>query len=455
MTRGSLRVRLSFAAAGLITLALIVGGGVLFLIFDAALDRRTADELNHTAKLLAGGVGFDAQGDIVVDQTPADPRYAVPYGGLYWQIESAGKKPLRSRSLWDKTIKLPSTPAAHMPHHAAIDLPGLNGGTLIAVFRTVQLESVGKSVGKAPLVVITVAMDRDQLAASRQMVLWLLPPSILALALALALAMAAFVHRALSPFRALRSDLRKVHEGHDERLRGTYPSEVQPLVDDLNRLVTQQEDALTRAEAQAADMAHGLKTPLAVLDALARGIEEKHPALAAELGEQSLAMQEQVSRTLARVRTAAAPGLQARRTPIAPVVDRLVSAMKRLPNADRLSWRVAVPSDAVYFGSEGDLLEMLGNLVDNARKWARRDVAITVFTSERGGSIAVEDDGPGMDPVEMSAIARGQRWDEVVSGTGFGLAISQDLAVATGSRLSLSSGDLGGLRAVIAWGSAQ
>ncbi|WP_158811258.1 HAMP domain-containing sensor histidine kinase [Beijerinckia sp. L45] len=449
MTRGSLRVRLSLAAAALITLALIVGGAGLFLIFDAALDRRTSDELNHTARLLAGGVGFNAQGNLTVEQKPADPRYAVPYGGLYWQIDSAGKEPLRSASLWDKTMALPGIPTAHMQHHVTIDLPGVSKGALIAVVRTVQIASA-----RAPLVVITVAMDRDQLVASRDMVFWLLPPSLLALALSLTLAMAAFVHRALSPFRTLRSDLSKVHKGQDERLRGTYPSEVQPLVNDLNRLVSQQENALVRAQAQAADMAHGLKTPLAVLNALARHIEDNQPALAAELDEQSEAMQEQVSRTLARARTTSATGLQDRRTLVEPVVTRLVSAMKRLQNAKQLTWRVEVPPGAVYFGAEGDLLEMLGNLVDNARKWARQEVNITVVTSLRGGSITIEDDGPGMSPAEMSAISRGQRWDEAVSGTGFGLAISLDLALATGSEFLLSPGNVGGLRVMIVWGAA-
>jgi signal transduction histidine kinase len=448
VTHGSLRVRLSVAAAGLIALALMIGGVGLFLIFEAALDRRTADELNHTAKLLAGGVSFDASGEIVVEQSPADPRYEAPYGGLYWQIDSVGKKPLRSRSLWDRTIALPRSPAEDMAHHATTDLPGFDGRTLIAVFRTVRIASAPEK----PLVVITVAMDRSQLSASRDMVLRLLPLSIAALGVLLALAMAAFVHRALNPFRALRADLQTVRDGRDARLRGGYPSEVQPLVDDLNRLVAQQDDALGRAKAQAADMAHGLKTPLAVLDALARRIQERHPVLAAEIAEQSLAMQEQVSRTLARARSAAAAGLQQRRTPIAPVVDQLVSAMKRLPGAERIVWRVETPPDATYPASEGELLEMLGNLVDNARKWARGSVTVAVAASSTGGTIVVEDDGPGMAASEMVAIDRGRRWDEAAPGTGFGLAITRDLATATGSRLRLSASSSGGLHAAIEWG---
>ena len=447
MTGGSLRLRLSVAAAALVGLALALSGLGLFLIFDAALDRRTADELNHTAKLLAGGVGFNAAGEIAVDRPPADPRYATPYGGLYWQIESQGKKPLRSRSLWDQTIALPRAPDADMAHHATTDLDGFDGRRLIAVFRTVRIASAPDK----PLVVITVAMDRVQLASSREMVLRLLPVSLIALGLLLALAMAAFVHRALSPFRALRGDLQKVHEGRDERLRGGYPSEVQPLVDDLNRLVAQQESALERAQTQAADMAHGLKTPLAVLDALARRIEDGHPALAAEIDEQSLAMQEQVSRTLARARSARAAGLQKRSTSVAPVLEQLVTAMTRLPGSERIRWRVDAPAKARCPASEGELLEMLGNLVDNARKWATAEVSISVAARRGSAVIAVEDDGPGMGPAEIGAIDRGRRWDEAKPGTGFGLAITRDLAASTGGRLVLSARASGGLRAAIEW----
>lgn len=447
MSAGSLRLRLSVAAAGLIALALVAGGAGVFLIFDTALDRRTADELNHTARLLAGGVGFGSDGAIVVDRPPADPRYAVPYGGLYWQIESAGREPLRSRSLWDQRLALPA-PNGDMAHHAVIDLAGPDGAKLIAVYRTVRL----KSAPDEPLLVITAAMDRAQLAPSRDLVLRLLPPSVLALGLLLALAMAAFVRRALSPFRTLRADLKAAHEGGRQRLGGGYPSEVQPLVDDLNRLVGQQEAALERAQAQAADMAHGLKTPLAVLDALARRIDAAEPALAAEIDEHSRAMQEQVTRTLARARAAASAGLQQRRTEIAPVVAQIVSAMKRLPGSERIDWRVEVPAGSLYPASEGDLFELLGALVDNARKWARGEVRLSIVP---GGAIVVEDDGPGMEPAEIAAIGRGRRWDEATPGTGFGLAIAQDLAAATGGRLVLSRSALGGLRAAIEWGRPQ
>lgn len=443
MTTRSLQLRLGVAAGALIALALILGGAGLFLIFDRALDRRTADELNHVARFLAGQLAFDAGGAPKLMQTPGDPRFENPYGGLYWQVETARGQTLRSRSLWDKALVLPKRPSGETARHATLDLAAPDGGALIAVMRSVQLNTPPG----APLAVITVAMDRKELAESREAVLTLLAPSLVALGLVLALAMAAFVHQALKPFRSLRGDLREVHEGRAARLSGDYASEVRPLVDDLNRLIRLQEIAIGRARTQAGDVAHGLKTPLAVLDALARRIEPKHPALSAEIGEQSEAMREQVERSLARARSAAVAGLRKERCAVAPVVAQLVEAMSRLPAGRDLEWRVAVPASATYPASEGDVLEMLGNLIDNARKWARGAVAI----SADSGAITIEDDGPGMSEAEAAAIARGRRWDEATPGTGFGLAITRDLAEATGGRLELGRSAMGGLRATVIW----
>ncbi len=447
MSRNSLVLRLGAAAAGLIAAALLVGGFGLFLIFDAALDRRTADELNHTAKLLAGQVAFDPAGRLTVEQAPADPRYATPYGGLYWQVESRHGGTLRSRSLWDKTLTLGTSPSAETPHHQTIDAKGPDGGALIAVVRAIRIAN------RTPpeFVIITVGLDRRELAASRGSVISLLAPSLLALGVALIVAMAAFVHRALGPFRNLREELKRIHEGKASQLAGRYPDEVKPLVDDLNRLIGLQKQALQRARTQAGDMAHGLKTPLAVLSAIARRSASVQPALAAEIDEQVESMKAQVSRALARTRAAASAGIERRRTAVAPVVGGLVQAISRLPDAERIEWRVELSPAAACPVSEGDLLEMLGNLLDNARKWSQGIVIISAFSDSRRDRIAIEDDGPGMDEAAISSVARGKRWDESTPGTGFGLAIAQDLVEATGGRLDLARSSLGGLEAVLSW----
>jgi signal transduction histidine kinase len=443
--RDSLRLRLGLAAAALIALALLLAGIGLTVILDRVLDARTADALDRTAKLIAGRVGLAPDGSPTLSREPPDPRFATPYGGLYWQVEAGGRV-LRSRSLWDKSLD-PGPVGAGAPGTAIRDATGPDGGRLITVVQPLTIGPRGAETGLR----VVVAEDRRSLAASRTTFLRLLVPALVALFVVLTLAMALFVHRALGPFRVLQADLLAVHAGRRTRLPERFPDEVRPLVTDLNRLLDAQERALVRARDAAADMAHGLKTPLAVLDALARRTEAADPTLAAEIVEQARAMGGQVERALARARIAAAGDLRRRSCRVAPVAERLVATLRRLPEGGSLDWVVAVPETLAYPGEAGELMEVLGNLLDNARKWAHRRVRIT-GTAEAGRRIlAVEDDGPGMSPAAIAGIGRGQRWDASRPGSGFGIAIARDVAEATGAQLDFGRSELGGLRAALSW----
>ncbi|KQQ18201.1 ATPase [Methylobacterium sp. Leaf123] len=443
MNSGSLRLRLGLAAAGLIALALVLAGIGLTLIFDQVLDARTADGLDRTAKLIAGQVALAPDGAPTLPREPPDSRFSTPYGGLYWQVERAGGTALRSRSLWDRSLgTLPDT----SEEPAVGDLAGPDGGRLIAVTRRVTIPGNGAPVALA----VTVAEDRRDLAQSRATFLRLLVPSLGALFAALTLAMSLFVRRALAPFRTLRADLAAIHAGRQARLPETFPEEVRPLVADLNRLLDAQERDLERARTGAGDMAHGLKTPLAVLDALARRTETVDPALAAEIAEQAQAMGRQVERTLARAR-AASGGLRRRACPVAPATARIVGALKRLPEGEALRWEIAIPENLAFPGDEGDLTEILGNLLDNARKWAHRRIRVSGRAAGGEHGLVLEDDGPGMSAAAIAGIARGRRWDETRPGTGFGIAIARDLAEGVGARMHLSRSELGGLRVELRW----
>jgi signal transduction histidine kinase len=441
----SLRLRLGLAAAALIALALVLAGIGLALIFDAVLEARTVDDLDRTAKQIAGQVDLAPDGNPVVAREPTDPRYAAPYGGLYWQVE-AGTKLLRSRSLWDKRLGGPVDTAAS-DDGSVLDLPGPDGASLIAVQRSVAL---GSREGERRLRIV-VAEDRRDFAGSRATFLRLLIPSLAALFLILTAAMALFVHRALEPFRALQAALRAVHAGERARLPLHFPDEVQPLVADLNRLLDAQERALVRARASAADMAHGLKTPLAVLDALGRRIGGREPEMAAEIAEQARAMGGQVERALARARTVPPGDLRRRSCLVAPAIERLVVTMRRLPEGDSLVWEVSLPADLSYPSEEGELMEVAGNLLDNAHKWAHRRVRVGGHAGRDDASLLIEDDGPGMSEAAIAGLGRGVRWDENRPGTGFGLAIARDIADATGVELNFGRSTLGGLRAELTW----
>ncbi|WP_306223240.1 sensor histidine kinase [Bosea beijingensis] len=448
MIRSSLRLRLAIAASVLVALALALAGIGLVVIFDRVLDERAADELDRSAKFLTGQIALSPTGALTIGTELPDPRFATPYGGQYWQVEAADGRELRSRSLWDARLDrdaLAAAPAAPL----GFALAGPDGQRLIAVTRRFAIDRGGHETRLA----VTVAMDRRDLESARANYVGLLVPSLVALGLVLAMAMWLFVARALVPFRTLRLELKAVQDGQRSALPGHFPTEVQPLVDGLNRLIQMQETALARARAQAGDMAHGLKTPLAVLESLARNVAPQDPELAQAIEGQALAMGRQVERSLARARAAAAQRLARQSCLVAPIVEKLVVALRRLPEADSLRWEVSLPEELCYPCEDGDLTELLGNLLDNARKWAHRTVAVTGGRSAEGlMQLSVEDDGPGMSETAMSRVARGRRWDETVTGTGFGLAIAAELAEETGGELTLQRSALGGLRVALRWG---
>ncbi|WP_242662289.1 sensor histidine kinase [Teichococcus deserti] len=441
--RGSLRLRLVGAAAALIVLALVLAGAGLLVIFERELAARATDDLDRTAKFIAAQLEPGPEGRPRLLQEPADLRLATAYGGLYWQVEGGGTL-LRSRSLWDAQLQPPAFPPGVVQgaEPEVLTLAGPERSRLLAVRRAVALGRRGAEVDYA----ILVAIDRRDLAASRDSFLAMLVPSLAGLGLVLVLAMAAFVHRAMLPFRALGRDLRAVEAGQRATLSGAVPDEVRPVVEALNRLVTLQERAVGRARMQAGDMAHGLKTPLAVLGALARRLRaENRAAEAAEVEEQVQAMARQVDRALARARAGGGAALRRHGTPVRPLAHKLVSVLQRLPADRAIDWRLEVAPDFTFPAEEGDLTEMLGNVLDNARKWAGGVVRLAT----EGGALVVEDDGPGLAPDLADSITRGQRWDESRPGTGFGLAITRDLLEGSGGALQLQRAASGGLRVLL------
>jgi signal transduction histidine kinase len=259
------------------------------------------------------------------------------------------------------------------------------------------------------------------------------------------------VRRGLSPVNDLRRRLAKLRNGEIPRLDGHYPTEVQPLVDDLNAMLAHQERAISRAQAKAGDLAHGLKTPLAVLaQEAAKARAAGHADLASAIDQQVARMQRQVDYHLAHARAAASGSARGARCAVSDSVDGLVRALQQL-HADRaLRIHAAVPGDHSAAVQRPDLDEMLGNLLDNACKWARSRVAVT--SSVDGGSIVahVDDDGPGLDPsMRLTVLQRGVRADEAAPGSGLGLAIVRDLAELYGGSIALGDSPLGGLRATL------
>lgn len=257
------------------------------------------------------------------------------------------------------------------------------------------------------------------------------------------------VRRGLAAVTQLRARLAAVHDGRDRRVEGAYPAEVQPLVDDLNALLAHQEQMVRRALSKAGDLAHGLKTPLAVLSHEAeRADAVGHSELATTIGQQVDRMRRQVDYHLAHARAAASGATPGARCSVRESVDGLARTLLRL-HADRgVTIQVDVPADHSVRGQREDLDEMLGNLIDNACKWASSRVIVESTQHEAGVLITVDDDGPGLDAGMWDVVLqRGVRADEAAPGSGFGLAIVRDLAELYGGSIALGKAPIGGLRA--------
>jgi signal transduction histidine kinase len=259
----------------------------------------------------------------------------------------------------------------------------------------------------------------------------------------------ALVRAALAPFDDMRHRLAEVRKGTNHRLPGAYPTEVQPLVDDLNGLLAHRDRMVQRALAKAGDLAHGLKTPLAVLAREAEVAEAQgHRDLAATMNQQIERMRRQIEYHLAHARAAAAGATVGSRCSVAASADALARTLLRL-HADRgLTIDVQVPADQSVRGQREDFEEMLGNLLDNACHWARTHVVVASAVHDSRVVVTVDDDGPGIEPSMREAVLqRGVRADEAAPGSGLGLAIVRDLVQLYGGSISLDRAPEGGLRA--------
>lgn len=287
------------------------------------------------------------------------------------------------------------------------------------------------------------------------------PHTLMGGAIAAMIAGFAIVTRGLVPLHDLRHRLGSVRDGTAHSVEGRFPTEVQPLVNDLNALLAHQEQSVRRAQAKAGDLAHGLKTPLAILVYEAeRAAGAGHPELAEGIREQIERMRRQIEYHLAHARASASAAEPNTRSTVVESAESLARTLRRLNQTRVLVIDVAVPADHAVRCQREDLDEMLGNLMDNACKWAQARVSVTSALVQRDArpevAIMVDDDGPGIAPALREVVLqRGVRADEAAPGSGFGLAIVRELADLYRGSLALSVSPSGGLRATLTLSTAS
>ena len=298
MSWGSLRLRLIVGGIVAILVALTVAGAGLTLLFERHVTRTIGDDLDVYLKQLVAGIDVDAQGQLVVSKPPADPRFTEPLSGLYWQVSDSRGLLLRSRSLWDAALKLPADePTPGEVHHHII--PGPAKARLLVSERRVLLTISGRRVP----VRVTVATDLARVSVAASKFARDLAMALALLGLVLAIATSIQVALGLRPLDALRRGIADIRSGQRRHLPANVPVEVKPLVEEVNGLIDAQEREIERSRSRAADLAHGLKTPLAALSADAARLRERgQDDIAREIDAVGDAMSRHVDRELARAR---------------------------------------------------------------------------------------------------------------------------------------------------------
>ncbi|MDZ3831442.1 MAG: HAMP domain-containing sensor histidine kinase [Sphingopyxis sp.] len=431
---GSLARRMIAIAAIWISVLLIGGGFALDRVLTSAITRNFDTSLEYVLIAMIRSSEIGPEGEVRQIEPLGDQRFLEPYSGLYWQISGGNQEPYRSRSLWERTLKAP-TPHVDDEIHT-YDSNQFPDEQLRVLERNVILP--GSNVSWR----FQIAQSREALDVQIGAVRSTLIPSLALLGIGLIILAALQTFYGLWPLRHIRRAIAAMRGGHNRRVTAPLPLEVQPMVEELNALLAHNEKQAEEARLHAGNLAHALKTPLTVLLNSASGSGTE---LAETIRREAATMQRQVEHHLARARAVGRRGAAQARSNVWDSVDSVSRAIARLYPDVRLD---ADGDKALVTRVERqDLDELIGNLLENAAKYGGGSVFVTVLRDGNEAEIQVEDDGPGISPVDRVRIFdRGVRLDSGKPGTGLGLAIVRDVAEIYGGSIALEeSEDLGGL----------
>lgn len=417
--------------------SLLAAGLLLVFLFRDHIERRFDQELyGHLEELVAASEVSPA-GAFTLTWIPSDPRFNRPHSGWYWQITRPGADPTQSESLWRSRISVVAPQAGTRPRIQLVGGPGDEPlRALVQDITFPEREDHFTFAVAGPVSDIQADVDRfvTQLAVTLGI-----------LGLGLLTAVLVQVRFGLRPLRAMQRALADIRAGRARRLPETFPEEVEGIVHELNALLDHNTGMLERARTRAGNLAHALKNPLTVICNEAREVEGEGGRL---LREQVSVVSDCIDRYLSRARAAGAAGVLGARAPVKDSIEDIRFSMELLHKDRNLTFRVS-GADGLYFrGDADDLEEMVGNLMDNACKWARRQVAVSTAVRHGRLLIAIEDDGPGIPEKRRSEVLhRGRRLDEAVPGSGLGLDIVQEMAELYRGSVTIGTSALGGVRA--------
>jgi signal transduction histidine kinase len=446
----SLALRLFLSAAVWVAIILVITGIALSSFYRNSVERAFDRRLNVYLRTLVADV---ASPDDAPDKPPqplGEPLFELPLSGWYWQVTrlDPGKSDVRaSRSLWDGG--LPHLEDRHVPAAADGSRQGYVSGPDDQRLRLIERNI---DLGEDGHYLVAVAGDAAEIAGEVRAFDQALVITFSILAAVLLLTTTFQVRFGLAPLKRITAGLAAIRAGSAERLTGRFPEEIAPLARETNALIEANKEIVERARTHVGNLAHALKTPLSVMqnEASARGQDP----LALKVLEQADIMRDSVARHLERARIAARLTVVGSVTDVAAVAIALARTMEKIHRDKNIAIEVQADGEARFRGERPDLEEMLGNLVDNACKWAASKVAIAVTrdAAAPGGAntvrIVIDDDGRGLSAQEREQVAkRGQRLDQTKPGSGLGLSIVVELAALYGGSLTLDAAPMGGLRA--------
>jgi signal transduction histidine kinase len=435
----SLRLRLLIGAATFVLTALAVAAIGLTFLFQIHTERWVDAELNTYLDQVIAGIDKGPDGELAVVTPPTDPRFQQPLSGRYWQVTVEPDGPtLRSRSLWDFEIALPDeTSVGDTVHHYR--LPGPDGTKLYLLQRHVRLPlRLGGNAVRA-----AVAVDAAEVSGAVRRFASVLIPGLAVLGALLILAAWIQVRVGLRPLSAMQRKLGKIRSGEHTRLGSGFPDEVQPLASEIDNLLDARDRQVEQARSRAADLAHGLKTPLQVLLSDAEQLKRKgETGVAAEIETIVTALQKHTERQLSRARMASYAANAS--ADIGEIAEQVIQVMKRTPQGKRLAWRTDLPASIAARIDPQDLAEAIGNLTENAVRHARSRIAITARREGETALLTIADDGPGIPSEQQDEVrGRGIRLDSSGPGAGLGLAIVTDIAETWDAKLFFETSSKG------------
>ena len=435
--RRSLTARIILLSIFWITIALLATAILLGRLYRVHIEEHyDAHVFTHVEELVAA-IETSPEGERRLHSEPTDPRFHLLNSGWYWEVLIAGELMEKSPSLGDQQLDL--TGLNLIESHGVQTIYGPDQQQLRAqLINTTYPHDIGSLTFLATAPVMQITDDVHEFVFHIFI-------NFLVLGIGLSIAVVVQVRVALRPLKAIRSAISDVQAGITQRLPQDFPSDVQPLVNELNFLLDHNELLLKRARNQLGDLAHAVKNPLTVIRNEARSMESKQGQL---ILDQSHVMASSIDHYLSRARIYGKKDAIGYRTSVEPVIDDLIYAVQHIYQDRGIEFQLSLLGEHWFRGEAQDLEEMAGNLIDNACKWAKSQVVVQCVTEQDRLVLVIEDDGPGIAEEDIEdAMQRGRKLDESYAGHGHGLSIVKNIADLYGGTLKLGKSPLGGLRA--------